>query len=112
VNGSPDPGFGVGGRVSTNFTPSADEPEGGVVLQADGKIVAAGYAGYRFALARYEVDGTPDMSFGSGGKVTTNFTGDADLAKALAVDADGRIVAAGDIGNFHRRFALARYLSD
>jgi hypothetical protein len=77
------------------------------------KLVAAGHAGYsRFALARYEVDGTPDGSFGSGGKVTTNFTGDRDLAQALTLDADGRMVVAGDIGNFHRRFALARYLAE
>jgi hypothetical protein len=46
-------------------------------IPSDGKIVAVGDAytgtGNDFVLARYNTDGSPDTSFGSGGKVTTRF---------------------------------------
>ena len=75
-NGSLDTSFGNGGIVTTTF------PEGSyafdVALQADGKIIAAGtvfvdfnpgeYSDTDFALARYNPDGTPDATFGSGGR--------------------------------------------
>ncbi len=76
------------------------------MLQPDGKIIAAGWtvtASDRgdFALARYNADGTLDTSFGAGGKVTTDFT-DApdrtDLASAVALQPDGKIVVAGTGG--------------
>ncbi len=44
-----------------------------VALQGDGKIVAAGTSDRGFAVVRYHPDGSLDASFGSGGKVTTNF---------------------------------------
>jgi hypothetical protein len=55
------------------------------------------------------MDGSLDMSFGTGGKVTTNFGGTS-LARAVALQTDGKIVAAGNTfvsGSFN--FALARY---
>jgi uncharacterized delta-60 repeat protein len=48
-----------------------------VVLQPDGKIVAAGTTiannSDDFALARYNTDGSLDASFGNGGIVATDF---------------------------------------
>jgi len=69
-------------------------------LQPDGKIVAAGYTNAvdtseDFAIARYLEDGTLDPSFGSGGLVTTDFTGWEDRITGLAIQTDGKIVAAG-----------------
>lgn len=113
-DGALDPSFGETGKVVTKLT-------GGhvialaIAIQPDGKILAAGRAagaGGRFALARYEPDGTLDASFGESGKVLTNFTKGPDLALAMAIQADGRIVAAGRAAGAGRRFALARYDAD
>ncbi len=73
-NGSLDTSFGNGGRVSTDF--GAVDRAAAVVLQPDGKIVAAGNSsssGFSFrdlVLARYNADGSLDSTFGNGGKVT------------------------------------------
>src|SRR5207249_1300852 len=112
-NGSLDPSFGTGGRVLTDF--GGDDEARALALQDDGKIVVAGgFGGPFFALARYNPGGTLDTSFGTGGRVFTNFGG-RDGARALALQADGKIVAAGftssDFGT-RRRFALARYNPD
>src|SRR4030095_5109302 len=64
-----------------------------------------------FALARYNTDGTPDLGFGVGGKVTTDFDGHTDAACASLVQPDGKLVAVGSAitANFYD-FAAARYL--
>ncbi len=109
--GDLDATFGVGGKVTTDFA-AGDDFASGAAIQNDGKIVAAGYAtaaGFDFigfALARYNPDGSLDASFGSGGRVTTDFGTAADVA----IQEDGRIVAAGR--NYLGDFALARYNSD
>ena len=77
-------------------------------VQFDGKVVVAGSNRGNFALARYNSDGSPDIDFGGGGEVITDF-GAFDYALAVAVQADGKIVAAGGSGG---NFALARYRSD
>jgi uncharacterized delta-60 repeat protein len=69
--GSLDPSFGEGGKVETHWLCNAAAEA--AAIQADGKIVAGGRAGHRFALARYTSDGILDTSFGSGGKVLTDF---------------------------------------
>src|SRR5947208_3212684 len=111
--GDLDPSFGTGGRVLTDF--GGGDGARALALQADGKfVVAGGFGGPFFALARYNPGGTLDTSFGTGGRVFTNFGG-RDGARALALQADGKIVAAGftssDFGT-RRRFALARYNPD
>ncbi|RNL73939.1 hypothetical protein EBF04_29975 [Streptomyces sp. I6] len=114
TNGTLDAAFGTGGLVTTDFGGSTDQAFG-VVLQADGKIVAAGSSTTGgtddFALARYDTNGTLDATFGTGGLVTTDFgPGSFDQAFGVAVQADGKIVAAGlsDTGGTDD-FALARY---
>ncbi len=65
---------------------------------------------YRFALARYNTNGTLDTTFSADGKVTTNFSASVDEAHAVAIQADGKIVAAGHSnGERNGTFALARY---
>ena len=79
-----------------------------VAVQPNGRIVAVGSAGTgrpRFALARYEEDGAPDTSFGDGGTVVTPF-GIWGVPRAIALQPDGKILAAGTNGS---GFALARY---
>jgi uncharacterized delta-60 repeat protein len=117
-NGSLDAGFGTGGKVTTDFTGFVDEANG-VAVQADGKLVAVGVARFPtgldfsdFALARYQPNGTLDAGFGTGGKVTTDFSGGEDLGQAVAVQGDGRLVAAGLTATpTCCDFALARYLA-
>src|SRR5262245_12852436 len=115
-NGTLDASFGTGGRVITDFG-GADDGAEAVALQPDGKIVAAGFArgsDFDFALTRYNGDGTVDASFGTGGRVTTDFAGFSDTAYAVALQPDGKIVAAGSAGIVGEgfNFAVARYNSD
>jgi uncharacterized delta-60 repeat protein len=109
--GDLDPSFGIGGKVTTDFSPGIGWAYS-VAIQADGKIVAAGYVVgtvSQFALVRYKSDGSLDPSFGTGGKVTTDFAPFNSQASSVAIQADGKIVAAGSAGS---DFALARYTSD
>ena len=68
-NGSLDPTFGAGGKVTTAIG-TANDGVRGVVLQPDGKIVAAGFSvgggSLDFALVRYNANGFLDTSFGIG----------------------------------------------
>jgi uncharacterized delta-60 repeat protein len=119
-DGTLDQSFGSAGRVTTTFSGTADVL--GVLIQPDGKIVAAGYSlpagssNQRFALARYNTDGTLDQSFGSGGKQTTDFFGHVNVARAVAIQTDGKIIAAGlawtGAGYTTSDFALAGYNAD
>jgi uncharacterized delta-60 repeat protein len=115
LDGSLDSTFGVGGEVTTQF--GSYSWAFALALQParhhrDEKIVVAGYAwlsqspGFRFAVARYDLDGSLDSTIGEGGEVTTQMGSNAAVA-ALAIQSDGKIVAAGFAD---RRFALARYL--
>jgi len=108
-------GFGTNGTVVTNVTPSTSQIRG-IAIQSDGKIVAAGRADTPdtdFAVVRYLGDGTLDPNFGTGGKTTTNVgTGGAetDWALAVALDSNGRIVAAGEADTVSTQdFAVVRY---
>jgi uncharacterized delta-60 repeat protein len=109
ADGTLDNTFGGDGRTTTNFRPGPDFAWD-VVIQPDGKIATAGRAAGRFGLARYDGDGTLDNSFGGDGRVTTNFTSDTDVSTAIALQADGKIVAVGDANSL--KFALARYNVD
>ena len=118
ANGTIDPTFGGDGKVRTNFTRGEDAVYG-LAVQPDGKIVAAGDAGFRtgnsrFALARYNVNGTLDPTFGSDGKVTTNWTSGNDPVSALVLQPDGKIVVAGGVAHNFRnpKLAVARYETD
>jgi uncharacterized delta-60 repeat protein len=119
TDGSLDASFGDSGKVTTDFTFSADVVNA-LTLQADGKIVAAGVTsggqlGPAFALARYEASGALDNSFGADGKVTTDFTDTYrdDTAFAVLTQPDGKLVATGSSGEPtfppNKDFALARY---
>ena len=101
--------------MTTDFAGSSDTAFS-LALQSDGKIVAAGRTfingGFHSGLARYNSDGTLDASFGTGGKVTTNFEGESDGVSSVAVQPDAKILAAGSANiNEVNRFALSRYLT-
>ncbi len=118
ADGALDSGFGTGGLVITPIFYSDAEARA-VAIQPNGKVVVAGRAylnlqppaGCCFALARYNADGSPDTSFGSGGSVTINMGDTTSEAYALGLQSDGRIVVAGSAFNAtsgRRDFAVAR----
>jgi uncharacterized delta-60 repeat protein len=115
-DGSLDPSFGSGGTVITGFGPGSFDEAWGVAIEPGGKIVVAGESGGDFALVRYDRHGNLDPSFGSGGKVLTDFGGaSSDAALAVAVEPNGKIVATGHTGTAPFTdfdFALVRYNRD
>ncbi len=109
--GTLDPSFGKNGLVKTSFIGFAST----CAIQPDGKIVVAGRSEAKeFALARFDPDGSLDETFGSGGIVTTKVGSVEDHLFSIALQSDGKIVAAGysQNPNFVHDFALARYDSD
>lgn len=120
TDGSLDVSFGVNGFV---MVPNSVESYlYGVAIQPDGKIVAAGGNDYNgipttnndFTVLRLNADGSRDTSFGTDGRVTTDFHGYDDVAEAdVVIQPDGKIIAAGlSYNGRDYDFALARYLGD
>jgi len=122
-DGSLDPSFGNAGIVTTRFTNGSYAYA--LAMQPDGKIIAAGtdfvnfsfnddISNVDFGLARYNPDGTPDLTFELDGKVSTDFDGFNDEIFSILLQPDGKLVAVGSAknpANFYD-FAVARYLSD
>src|SRR6185436_5457372 len=96
-DGNLDSTFGTNGTVLTDF--GYIEAGSAVSIQADGKILVAGtvWGGFNrdFALVRYHADGTPDNTFGIGGKIISDIGGDDDFAYSCLVQSDGKIVVSG-----------------
>jgi uncharacterized delta-60 repeat protein len=98
ADGTLDPTFGSGGKVITDI--DQQDFASGVIVQADGKIVVAGYSGSGGntdgSMVRYNPDGSLDTSFGTGGKVTHLFSGQLfTRATALTIQPDNKIVVVG-----------------
>lgn len=103
-NGTIDNTFGTNGKVTTGFANGICAIRG-IALQADGKIIAVGFfttlvngvgTNIDFAVVRYNPNGTLDTSFDGDGRVTTNFNSGRNIAYAVAVQADGKIIVVGD----------------
>jgi len=120
INGMLDNTFSFDGTVTTDFNGREDMARS-IRVQTDGKIVVAGRSGdltihedSDFAAARFNTDGTLDNSFGTNGKVTTDFLGDYDYGTSMVLQPDGKILIAGGLirgkGNFD--FATLRYNID
>jgi uncharacterized delta-60 repeat protein len=115
-DGTLDNSFGANGKLVTDID-LADNKSSSMVLQADGKILVAGYIGsgsdYAFSLVRYNGNGSLDGSFDGDGKVTTRFDSTFNLGESVTVQADGRILLAGRawVGS-SEDMALARYNAD
>ncbi len=115
-NGALDTTFGSGGVVHISYADDSDQASD-VALQADGKIVIAGNAVVGstadFLIARLNADGSRDTSFGTAGLVTTPFGTLQDFARAVVIQPDGAIVAAGQASaSTATDFGLVRLLSD
>jgi uncharacterized delta-60 repeat protein len=113
-DGSLDTSFDGDGLVTTKIGPQAEARS--VVIQGDGKIVAAGYSNGKFAIARYNPNGSLDTSFDGDGVVLTSFGFYFDQAYSVAIQSDGKIVAAGSTTESRspdaEDLAIARYNTD
>src|SRR5947199_1845 len=117
TDGSLDTTFGTGGKVVTAIGTDGTGASA-LVLQPDGKLVAAGTtttdgSTYDFTVVRYNTNGSLDTTFGTGGEVTTPIGIGDNGVSALVRQSDGKLVAAGYAsvsGNFD--LALVRYNTD
>lgn len=108
--------FGSGGTTTTDTSPGQEHPEDfgeDLALQADGEVVVVGRntsdTFTDMAVVRYHDDGNLDTGFGEEGIVTADFHGSGEFGQDVAMQADGRIVAAGRSTNgFTDEFALIR----
>lgn len=103
TSGAPDPTFSEDGIAEA---PLMEGRVWSTVVQPDGRIVVAGSSGWAFtfgepsdfAVLRFTPDGRLDPSFGGDGMVTIAFASGAAQAHGVALQPDGRIVAAGCTG--------------
>ena len=100
ANGSIDNSFANDGIVLSQLS-LTDEYINEILLQPDGKIIAAGILASSsdlmevdFAVARYNANGTPDLSFNGTGMRTISI-GKSDICNAAGLDANGAILLAG-----------------
>lgn len=111
-DGHLDTSFGTGGTTLTQVGGAGDHAGAAdLALSPTGRLVAAGSTGQPrhgdFALTRYTADGAPDPTFGDHGSIVTDFGGTDDRAFGVALQRDGKVVAAGYAGF---TIAVARYL--
>ena len=114
--GTLDPAFSSDG-IQTTLVGAGEDVAYDVAVQPDGKIVAAGESNNGtnadFAIVRYNADGSLDTSFDTDGKTTTAIGTGTDIANAVAIQPDGKIIAAGYSSNgTNNDFALVRYNAD
>lgn len=111
--GSLDPTFGSGGKVLLDFNNGSDQCTT-MAVQSDGRIILGGSTNagnYDFALARLNADGTLDVTFGSGGKVVTDFGSNQEI-NTIRVTTENKILVAGYSSSSTDDFVLARYTAD
>ena len=116
-NGSLDTSFGTNGMVITNF--EGNDIAKSVAIQSDGKILvtginATGVGSSKFALFRYNPNGSLDTTFDFDGIFTSNFNGGDCNALAISIQNDGKIILAGDArnGSGFSGFACRRLISN
>ncbi len=113
ANGTIDTTFGEAGTRLEWLGPGNAEAHG-IAVQSSGKVVVGGFAvsdKSRFGLARFNSDGSLDLTFGGGGAVTEIGTDSA--AYAMALQADDKILLGGwSISGGKKVFTIARYDAD
>jgi uncharacterized delta-60 repeat protein len=109
ADGQPDPTFHGGLSVGL-----MEGPPQAIAFQSNRDIlvtgsVPTGYARADFGLARFLPDGTPDLTFGTGGRVQTTVGQSVGSPSGVAVDSQGRIVVCGLTGPEDGHIAVTRY---
>ena len=115
ANGKEDLSFGKNGIAVAPFRAQGYAVVNAIAVQKDGKIVLGGaldkvyITSTDFGIVRFNATGSIDSSFGNNGSVLTDFGG-FDYVNSLALQADGKIIAAGvNRYNGLSYFALSRY---
>jgi len=122
TNGSTDSSFGNNGKVTNNLFDNGNA----LAIQSDGKIIVAGDANNSvgnksgfISVARYNTNGSPDLTFDKDGTVSTDITDPPEYfgsgyATSLAIQSDGKILLAGyNYDEFPQGgFVVVRYLSN
>jgi len=101
ANGTKDTGFGANGLVHLHTNSSTYDTAEAVAIQADGKIVVAGTADKYAAILRLNANGTQDTTFAVAAPnqiyaIGSGQTNGAMKFHALALQADGKIIAVGE----------------
>lgn len=112
ADGSVDTAFGGNGTGYVAVSAMILEIQPALAIQSDDRIVVASTVGITgnpddFCLARLNPDGTPDATFGSGGFEAPALPITSDIARSVAIQANGAIVVAG--ANKGDEPMLARY---
>lgn len=94
ADGSLDLSFGEQGISEVDLPEVLNAAAQAVIAEPDGKVVAVGTVVGDVALARYNVDGSLDSSFGDEGIVITDIEGRLDEGVAAVRLSDGRIAVA------------------
>lgn len=114
ANGTADTSFNTTGKLVFGVGTSNDEASA-IALQADGRILVAGYAAdgtqFDMMVARLTSTGALDTTFGNGGKVRIAFGTGNEYATGIALQTDGKII----VGGYARvgttwNFAVARLM--
>ena len=111
--GALDRTFGGNGLVRTQFDRGNSRAHS-LAIGHRHRIVVAGTAGDRFALARYKPNGRPDHSFSGDGSASTGFPQSDAEGHAVTIGHEGSVVVAGSVCRRHGpcRFGVAKYKSD
>jgi uncharacterized delta-60 repeat protein len=118
-DGTLDGTFGTSGIVTNDGQIGSDDVVYSIAIQADGKIILAGFSddgtNKNAALIRLNTNGTLDTSFGTSGKVFTDFiTGRADEVKTVKIHSlTGNIIVGGTsaLTSTNSQAIIARYTS-
>ncbi|MBS1793428.1 MAG: VCBS repeat-containing protein [Acidobacteria bacterium] len=114
TNGALNLSFDTDGKATASVSTGTNDQAYDIAVQPDGKLVVAGAAapvgGLDAAVVRFNSDGSLDTSFDTDGKVSADINvGSADIGRAVALQADGRIVVGGSASSGIVRAALLRF---
>ncbi len=115
-DGALDASFGGTGKLPQVFVPNAANFAPSLALLPSGKFLLAGTCSdlgdNDFCVLRFNVDGSVDSTFGSGGATITPIGSIDDRPRAMLIQPDGKIVVAGTCNNgVNSDFCAARYLA-
>jgi uncharacterized delta-60 repeat protein len=104
ADGHLDLSFGTSGSVTVNNRGYRADSVGSVALQKDGKILFTGASydkeksSYAIVVGRYNVDGSPDISFNNNGIINIPMGKSRAVGRKIAIQSNGKIVVVGNAG--------------
>ncbi|MEM7313213.1 MAG: LamG-like jellyroll fold domain-containing protein, partial [Planctomycetota bacterium] len=112
-DGSLDTSFGTAGRATETFGGGATVQGG--ALQADGKFIVVGSHNNESFVARFDADGSLDLTFDTDGYMTIDLSGaSSEYLSDVVVQPDGKIVAVGyaNFSGAEERMTIVRLSTD